>query len=161
MARDKYPCEEQPMYATWLAITQRCNNPSSTNYPRYGAKGVRMHEDFNNFKVFSDYVSQLPNYGTEGYTLDRIETTGNYEKGNLRWADRSTQTANQVDSGKGNNTYTGVNWSKTHNRWVARVNFQGKSVFTKVCQTEQEAYEVRKDYIESNGLPHHIKPWVG
>lgn len=34
-------------------------------------------------------------YPKEGETLDRIDNNGNYEAGNLRWADRNTQASNK------------------------------------------------------------------
>ena len=80
-----------------------------------------------------------------------------YTKGNLRWASRSTQTANQRASGKGYNKFTGVNWSKTHNRWIARVHYEGKNLLSKVCNTEEEALLIRNQFIIENKLPHTIQ----
>ena len=98
----------------------------------------------------------LPNYDPVNLSIDRIEGTLGYEKGNLRWATQSVQLANQQTSGKGRNIFTGVLWNKYHKRWVARVNFEGKTVFTKVCMTEEEAVIARNDFIIANNLPHKI-----
>ena len=51
-------------------------------------------EWIHDFQKFYDYVSKLPHFGEEGYTLDRIDNDGNYEPDNLRWADRKTQSRN-------------------------------------------------------------------
>ena len=52
-------------------------------------------EWIHDFQKFYDYVSKLPHFGEEGYTLDRIDNDGNYEIGNLRWADKTTQSRNR------------------------------------------------------------------
>ena len=48
----------------------------------------------NDFQVFYDHVSQLPNYGDKEYTLDRIDNDGNYKPGNVRWATWREQNRN-------------------------------------------------------------------
>ena len=158
--RQKYSCEKHPDYSRWLAMRQRCLNPTSDNYHRYGAKGIKIADDLLSFTDFSEYIKTLDNYG-KGFTLDRIDPTKDYEKGNLRWADKSVQTANQVSSGKVNNRYTGVCWSKTHNRWIARLNLNGKTLLSKVCMTQYEALTVRNAFIVENNLPHPIQEWIG
>lgn len=161
MTREKWPCEEHPMYTRWLAITQRCTNPNCSNYPNYGARGITLAEDLRAFEDFAAYVESLPNYGEPKSTLDRIENGKGYERGNLRWVSQSIQLANQRFSGKGSNKYTGVNWSKVHLRWVARVTLEGKQLLSKTFVTQQEAVEYRNQFIKDNNLPHTIQDWVG
>ena len=157
MSKKRYGNELHPLYPRWLSITQRCNNPSNSNYPRYGAKGIRLSEDLQSFEQFKEYIENLPGYSPEEGQIDRIDNSKGYEKGNLRWACRSTQIANQSSSGKGKNRFTGVNWSVTHQRWVARVSFKGKNLFSKVFLTEFEALEARNQFIRENNLPHTIQ----
>lgn len=159
--RKRYPCEQHPDYARWLSVRQRCQNPSCVNYGRYGAKGISVSAEFEDFEVFANYISQLPNYGMSGVSLDRIDGTKGYERGNLRWSTQSVQVANQLASGKGYNKYTGVNWSKTHDRWIARVTLEGKTLLSKVCLTQENALDVRNQYIKDNSLPHPIQKWIG
>lgn len=160
MAKQRYGNELHPLYSRWLSTTQRCNNPNHSSYKNYGARGILLSDDLKSFDDYKDYVSNLDGYDPENSSLDRIDNSLGYVKGNLRWTSYSTQIANQRFSGKGVNQYTGVNWSKTHNRWVARVNFKGKSVFTKVCMTEKEALEARNNFIIESGLPHTIQTYI-
>ena len=101
-------------------------------------------------------MMSLPDYDPENLSIDRIDASKGYEKGNLRWTTQSVQLANQTYSGKGSNTFTGVNWSKTHQRWVARVNFKGKTLFSKVCLTQEDAVKARNEFIITNDLPHKL-----
>ena len=79
----------------WTNIKTRCFNHKNHNYSNYGGRGITMYSDWiDNFQAFYDYVSKLENFGKKGYTLDRIDNNGNYEPGNLRWADQKTQCRN-------------------------------------------------------------------
>ena len=157
MAKKRYGNELHPLYSRWLSITQRCTNPGNDNYVNYGAKGIALADDLRSFKDYCTYVEQLPGYDPVNATVDRIDGTKGYVRGNLRWTCRSTQTANQLSSGKGYNRFSGVNWSITHQRWIARVTFKGKCLLSKVCMTEEEALAVRNQFIQTNGLPHPIQ----
>lgn len=86
---------QHPIIRTWRHMIARCSNPTDHDYPAYGARGIRVCEEWaGNIKAFHDYVSSLPNYKAEGYTLDRIDNDGNYEPGNVRWATQAQQNRN-------------------------------------------------------------------
>lgn len=82
-------------YRTWADIKKRCYNPNSKDYPNYGARGITMYEGWiNDFQAFFDYISTLPHFGEDGYSLDRENNDGNYEPGNLRFATQTQQNRN-------------------------------------------------------------------
>lgn len=85
-----------PLYKVWTTIKQRCLNPKATAYKYYGERGISMFLDWQlSPENFIEYVLGLPNARKQGYSIDRIENDGNYEPGNIRWADRLTQRLNQ------------------------------------------------------------------
>jgi len=161
MTKKRYGNELHPLYKRWLSTTQRCNNPNHASYKNYGKRGITLSDSLKNFEDYKNYVTSLPNYEPINGTLDRIDNDKGYEKGNLRWVDYSTQLANQRFSGKGKNKYTGINWSNTHNRWIARISFKGKSLFSKSFLTQKEALIARNKFINLNNLPHTIQKWSG
>lgn len=157
MSKQRFGNELHPLYTRWLSTTQRCRNSNHASYKNYGARGIKMAEEFKDFKTYCNYVMALPGYDPENASLDRKDNSKGYEPGNLQWVPYSHQIANQRYSGKGQNKYTGVNWSKTHKRWIARITLQGKSLFSKSFRTEKEAVEARNRFIVENGLPHTVQ----
>lgn len=80
-----------PAYARWQAMIRRCHSESDKSYPRYGARGISVCAEWrSSFGVFLRDVGECP----PGLTLDRINTFGNYEPGNVRWATHTQQARN-------------------------------------------------------------------
>lgn len=72
------------LYRIWCAMKARCNNPATFGYRWYGAKGVRVcNEWLESFAAFRTWA--LSNGYKGGLTIDRKETDGNYEPDNCHW----------------------------------------------------------------------------
>lgn len=68
----------------WFKIKQRCYNPKSNNYRAYGARGIRMCDEWlNNSKAFANWC--LNNGYQIGLEIDRIDNDGNYEPSNCQF----------------------------------------------------------------------------
>jgi hypothetical protein len=79
-------------YKTWESIKNRCYNPHKDNYHRYGGRGITMAEAWrNDFKMFLRDVGPRPG---AGYSIERIDNSGNYVPGNVRWATAKQQARN-------------------------------------------------------------------
>lgn len=152
--------EKHPLYSRWLSMTQRVNNPNHSSYIYYGGRGITIEDGLDDFTAYADYTTTLSGYvlkNLDSLQLDRRNNNGNYTKGNLRWATRSTQTANQRPNTKGFNTYTGVTWSTAHLCWVARVVYEGKNYCSSTHATELDALAARNACIQQHALPHPIQ----
>lgn len=104
------------LHNIWLSMRQRCEKPRSSGYRKYGAKGIRVCDEWSSFEVFRDWA--YANGYTEELTIDRIDPHGNYEPSNCRWATQKDQQNNRTNNVK--LTYKGAThsieeWSKLTN----------------------------------------------
>ena len=76
-------------YNVWKAARQRCNNPNCKDYPDYGGRGIEFK-----FKSFDEFITHL-GPRPEGMMLDRIDNSGNYEHGNVKWSTPIEQSGNR------------------------------------------------------------------
>lgn len=152
--------EKHPLYPRWLSMVQRITNPNSPNYANYGGRGIAIEDGLNDFVTYANYVTSLPGYSLSNLSniqVDRENNNGNYAKSNLRWASRNMQVANQGTNSRGFNKFTGVAWSKTHQRWVARVDYEGKTYCSSTHHSEEAALTARNVCIAHHKLPHPIQ----
>lgn len=101
------------IYNIWRKMKDRCNNPKSSSYRYYGAKGVRVCEEWSTFEGFYAWV-QTTDYD-DTLTIDRINYFGNYEPSNCRWATIKEQNNNTSKNHLitiGRETHTLQGWSE-------------------------------------------------
>lgn len=77
-------------YCAWKSMRSRCFTKSNARYRLYGGRGITVCKRWMDFSSFFADMGPCP----DGATLDRIDNDGNYEPGNVRWADAATQANN-------------------------------------------------------------------
>ncbi len=81
------------LYENWCNMKRRCYNKKNKDYYNYGGRGIVVCDEWlNDFDVFYNWAYQ--NGYEDGLTLDRINSSGNYEPNNCRWATRKQQANN-------------------------------------------------------------------
>lgn len=84
------------LYNIWSNMKSRCDDANDPKYKNYGARGVKVCNEWYEASVFFDWARQS-GY-SDDLTLDRIDVNGNYEPDNCRWVDYKTQSLNRTDN---------------------------------------------------------------
>lgn len=145
------------VYRIHAGIKARCYNPNSVPYPYYGAKGIRVCDEWldkkDGFKRF--YEWSMNNGYSKELSIDRIDPTGNYCPENCRWADKYTQNVH-LNKPAGRSGYVGITKHTNRESWYGRVKVYGKCICTGSAPTALEAAVLREKYILEHGLANKL-----
>lgn len=101
-----------PIYRTFMRMIDRCENPHSKSYKDYGARGIKICDEWRNDPM-KFYEWSMKNGYRKGLTIDRIDNDGNYEPNNCRWTTKLIQSNNRRT-----NTFIEYNGKKmTYAEW--------------------------------------------
>lgn len=119
------------LYKIWTNMKRRCYSPKSQRYKNYGAKGIRVCNEWkNNFDNFAKWAYE--NGYTENLTIDRIDINKNYEPSNCRWATWKEQ--GQNTSRTHWITYNGETHSMSE--WADILNINYKALARRITQSK-------------------------
>ncbi len=128
------------IYNIWCRIKARCSNPKNTYYSYYGGRGIGFCSEWAKYETFRDWA--LANGYQENLEIDRIDTNGNYEPSNCRWATRVEQMRNtRIRSNAKTSRFKGVSRHNPSGKWVAQIGMSGsgKPSYLGLFVDEEEA----------------------
>lgn len=127
-------------YKSWADMKRRCYSENSTNYVRYGGRGIKIcNEWIESFENFYKDMGEAP----ENMTLDRIDVNGDYCKKNCRWATHTEQAFNIRKRKDNLSGRTGVSLHKASKKWRATISQYGKQINLGIFEVFEDAVKAR------------------
>lgn len=87
----KHRASHTDTYRIWSGMKTRCYNKNAKTYHFYGAKGIKVSEEWHVFENFLHDMGPRP----EGYAIDRINPSQGYSKENCRWISKKENCSRQ------------------------------------------------------------------
>lgn len=81
----------------YYAMTYRCHNPNCAIYYKYGAKGIKVCDEWRDDK-FKFYDWAMSHGYKENLSIDRIDNSKGYSPDNCRWATNKQQSNNRTSN---------------------------------------------------------------
>jgi len=79
-------------YGCWQSMRIRCSDSTRKDWKYYGGRGIRVCERWRD--SFENFLEDLGPAPSKKHSLERGESDGHYEPGNVRWATHKEQMNN-------------------------------------------------------------------
>lgn len=89
----KHGMTKTDIHNKWIQMRQRCLNKNNSAYKDYGARGITVCDQWNEFENFLDW--SIKNGYCKGLSLDRIDNSKGYSPDNCRWVEWKEQANNR------------------------------------------------------------------
>lgn len=147
------------LYRIWHGMKNRCYKATSRDYPRYGARGIKI--EFISFETFVDWA--INNGYADDLTIDRINNNGNYSPENCRWVNAKVQANNR----RTNDRITFNGETHTLSEWAEIYGLKPDSLYKRLClygYSFSEAIsmpcEKRERQITYKGKTQNLSKWA-
>lgn len=151
------------LYSTWSGMRQRCNNPNSASYSRYGGRGISVCDEWDkDFFAFEKWAKE--NGAKKGLTIDRINNDGNYCPDNCRWVDLRTQAnnkrTNRIIEYNGE-SHTTIEWARITGIQEGTIRSRLRYGYSIGQALGYEEYRRKNPpkYVTYNGETHNLTEW--
>lgn len=88
---------DKPEYRVWAGMIQRCDNPKTRKFNLYGARGIRVCDEWYLFEAFYRDMGPRP---SPKHSIERRDGDGHYCPSNCYWATASQQANNTSQNRK-------------------------------------------------------------
>lgn len=110
----------------YKSMISRCYNANSCNFKHYGAKGIKVCDEWGNDRR-RFYEWAFNNGYKDDLTIDRIDCFGNYEPSNCRWVSQKVQQNNRTNTIR--ITYQGE--TRTISEWSDITGIKHKTIWSR------------------------------
>jgi hypothetical protein len=119
------------VYVIWKNMKARCNNPNDPSYKYYGARGIKVCDEWLGEKGAENFIKwALANGYRDDLTLDRIDNDKCYCPENCRFATIKAQENNRRD-----NRYLSYNGkTQTLAQWADELNIKRSTLWMRLSK---------------------------
>ena len=144
-------------YHSWQGMIGRCEYPHHPDYRNYGGRGISVCPRWR--KSFKDFMADMGPRPTKRHTIERIDTNGNYEPANCRWATQKEQQNNR----RNNRLLTLNGETLTMAQWAERIGITIYALYQRLERGKmriEEALQPRDLFVEYTGERLTITDWA-
>lgn len=150
-----------PEYRTWKRMKKRCMNANTPDYHLYGGRGIKVCDAW--LDDFMRFYTDMGPRPSRRHSIDRIDSNGNYEPANCRWATAVQQARNTSRNVRVE--YRGE--SKTVKEWCDDLGLPYYTVKSRIADGwniadafETEVKEIKQGTVYSaNGISDTVSGW--
>ena len=95
-ANTRHGGRQTRLYGIWQGMRQRCQNPRSKDFARYGGRGITVAPEWNSFPVFRAWA--MSHGYAEDLTIERKDVNKGYGPENCLWISKAMQAQNKRDT---------------------------------------------------------------
>ena len=81
------------LFKIWTSMHERCERTKHKYFKDYGGRGIKVCDEWFDYISFAEWARA--NGYADDLSIDRIDTNGNYEPSNCRWATEKEQHNNK------------------------------------------------------------------
>jgi hypothetical protein len=161
-ARTKHGQSGTKLGSVFRSMKARCNSPKCNAYKNYGARGIKVCDEWMNDSS-SFFKWALANGYKEKLQIDRIDNNKGYSPENCRWVERHVNAQNKRPRKKKSNLPIGT--FSHHNRskiYKCKISDKKKIIYLGAYKTKYESAKAYNDYIEKNNTYHtknNLEEW--
>ena len=122
-------------YNIWANMKDRCFNPNSCNFPKYGGRGITVCD---RWLSFENFIADMGFRPSESHSIERKSNDGDYTPDNCVWATPMEQQRNRRKS-----EFAGVR-QIDNGRWRVQIPIKGKYKHIGYFDTQDEALKARQ-----------------
>jgi len=138
------------LYRIWCDMKNRCGNPSVGSFQYYGGRGISVCEEWSeHYEAFQSWA-EASGY-QDDLEIDRIDSNGDYEPSNCRWATRNQQMRNTRKRRDAKTSlFKGVSKNSRTGKWTAQGHRHGKPVRIGLFSSEEDAARAYDEWARKN-----------
>jgi hypothetical protein len=135
---------KHPLYKIWANMKSRCENHKNINFSNYGGRGIKVCEEWQEFKPFYDWA--ISNGYEKKLNIDRINNDGNYEPKNCRWVSPKVNSSNK----RNNINFTYKNKTLCLKEWAEELNLDYILLYNRIIKRKWNFEKAIKTPIMEN-----------